>query len=143
MTQESHLRCRRRSSARKLDRLQQGEDIKKGLIGIVVKSEDPYDSDTELAAVRTRSPAEAAGLKPGDEIVSVAGRKCSVIKKSNKFSVDSMPVNRSRLNIDVIKKTQLVEVTLADSIPPLEPQRLGIVVRQQVGEDEQKTAVDR
>ena len=37
----------------KLDRLRDGQDIKKGLIGIVSKSKDPYENSTEIAAVRT------------------------------------------------------------------------------------------
>ena len=58
----------------KLPRLRDGEDIRKGLIGIVPKSKDPYNEDTELAAVRTRSPAEKAGIKPGDIVESIAGQ---------------------------------------------------------------------
>ncbi|MCG8648206.1 MAG: S1C family serine protease, partial [Pirellulales bacterium] len=42
--------------ATKLDRLRAGKSIKKGLIGIVSKSADPYQNETEIAAVRTRSP---------------------------------------------------------------------------------------
>ena len=58
---------------RKLKRLKAGTDISKGLIGIVPKSDDPLKEGTELAAVRTRSPAEKAGLKPGDAITKIAG----------------------------------------------------------------------
>ncbi len=56
--------------ARKIDRLKAGEDVKKGLIGIVAKSQDPYKDVTEIAAVRTRSPAEAAGIKAGDKVLT-------------------------------------------------------------------------
>ncbi len=112
---------------RKLDRLKSGEDVRKGLIGIVSKTSDPYQEGTEIAAVRVRSPAEKSGIKPGDTVLEV----------------DATPVRRHQEirqvlgRFDAGESIQLklrrdgqpiyVEVTLAESIPPLQPQRLGIV----------------
>jgi S1-C subfamily serine protease len=59
--------------AQKLERLKSGQEIKRGLLGIVSKSPDPYETGTELAAVRSRSPAESAGIKAGDRVLEVAG----------------------------------------------------------------------
>lgn len=114
--------------ARKLARLRQGEDIQRGLIGIVAKSNDPYEDDTTIAAVRTRSPAEQAGLQAGDRVLSVAGvpvRRHQQIKQllgpHDAGDVIEIEVQRE-------DESRTFEITLVESIPPLEPQRLGIVV---------------
>ncbi len=116
---------------RKLDRLRSGKDIKKGLIGIVGKSKDPYENDTEIAAVRTRSPAENSGIKPGDQVVSVAAKPVRRFQEIRQVlgSYDAGEVIRITLRRD--GKTRAVDVTLAESIPPLQPQRLGVIVREQ------------
>tara|TARA_R110002049_G_scaffold2750_2_gene21451 strand:- start:233139 stop:235133 length:1995 start_codon:yes stop_codon:yes gene_type:complete len=125
----------------KLDRLKNGKDIKKGLIGIVVKSDDPYDNDTELAAVRTRSPAEKVGLLPGDAIVSVAGDK--VRRHQEIKQILGRYDAGEQIAIEYRRDDQVssVEVTLAETIPPLQPQRLGIAVRPEVDTDGESTAV--
>lgn len=129
--------------AKKLERLFAGEDIKKGLIGIVPKSTDPYAENTELAAVRARSPAEKAGLKPGDVIEKVAGvpvRMFGQIKQAlgphDAGEVIPIKVRRGDESMEL-------SVKLADNIPPLRPQRLGVWVDEQTeGEaDERKTTV--
>ncbi len=121
---------------RKLDRLRKGQDIKKGLIGIVSKSKDPYAAETEIAAVRTRSPAEAAGIKAGDRVVAVDGkpvrRHQEIRQVLGRF--DAGEVIRIELQRD--GKELEVEVTLAESIPPLQPQQLGVIARQQESEDD-------
>ena len=126
---------------KKIDRLKSGEDIKKGLIGIVLKAKDPYDNDTELAAVRTRSPAESAGLEPGDEIVAVAGTRVNrhqeIKQVLGRFDAGETIAIRYRRG----EQTRDVEITLTDSIPPLQPQRLGIAVRQQGGQDDEVESV--
>ncbi len=114
--------------ARKIDRLKAGEDVKKGLIGIVSKTQDPYEDGTEIAAVRTRSPAEDAGIKAGDKVVQVDGtpvrRHQEIRQVLGRF--DAGETIRIALRRDG-KPTEL-QVTLAESIPPLQPQRLGVVV---------------
>lgn len=114
--------------ARKLDRMKQGETIKKGVIGIVGKSSDPYAEGTQIAAVRRRSPAEAAGLQVGDEVIQVAGvevRRQLDIRQALGPHDAGETISISYRRGDELGK---VEVTLADSIPPLDPQRLGLLL---------------
>ena len=121
----------------KLDRLKSGTDIKRGLIGIASKTKDPYDDGTGISAVRKRSPAESAGIKAGDEVIEIAGRKVKrhlEIKQAlGRFDAgESIRIKLRRDGKEIDVTTQL-----AETIPPLQPQRLGVLAREQTRENEQ------
>lgn len=120
--------------AKKIARLKSGEDIKKGLIGFVSKTKDPYKEGTQIAAVRSRSPAEFSKIKAGDHVLEVEGirvrRQQEIRQVLGRF--DAGEEVRLKLRRDS-KEIEAV-VTLADSIPPLQPQRLGIIASEQTTE---------
>ncbi len=124
----------------KLDRLKSGTNIKRGLIGIASKTRDPYDDGTEIAAVRKRSPAEASGIKAGDEVIEIDGktvRRQQEIKQAlGRF--DAGETIRIKLRRD--GKEIDITTELAETIPPLQPQRLGVVVSEL---DREAQALDR
>ena len=114
--------------ARKLERMKRGEDIKRGVIGIVSRSSDPYADGTTIAAVRPRSPAEQAGLRAGDEIVQVGDLQ---VQRQLQIRQALGPYDAGEtISITYRREDELkeVDVTLADSIPPLEPQRMGLLL---------------
>ena len=121
----------------KLDRLKSGTDIKRGLIGIASKTKDPYDDGTGISAVRKRSPAESAGIKAGDEVIEIAGRK---VKRHQeiKQALGRFDAGES-IRIKLRRDGKEIDVTtqLAETIPPLQPQRLGVLAREQTRENEQ------
>ena len=121
---------------KKLDRLKAGQDISRGLIGIVPKSDDPLKLGTELAAIRTRSPAEKAGLKPGDEIVSIDKqpvKRFQEIKQAlGRFDAGEIIAIEYKRG----SKTSKIEIELADKIPPLQPQLLGFIARETTAQEE-------
>ncbi|MGC4004352.1 MAG: trypsin-like peptidase domain-containing protein [Pirellulales bacterium] len=59
---------------RVLPRLEKGEDLYAGLLGIGLRGNDVYGDPAALATVQPNSPAAQAGWKPGDIIVDVAGK---------------------------------------------------------------------
>ena len=128
--------------ARKLDRLTAGQDVKKGLIGIVAKSRDPIADGTEIAAVRSRSPAETAGIQAGDEVISVAGisvRRYQEIRQAlGSFDAGETIVLKLKRDGKLID----IETKLTDSIPPLQPQRLGVIVSQQNEETQSRVLIN-
>lgn len=119
----------------KLERLIDGQDIKKGLIGIVPKSSDPLADGTELAAVRSRSPAEKAGIKSGDTIKSINGTPVKMFQQIKEALGPLDAGETISIELQRGKETKTVSVTLADSIPPLRPQRLGIWADEVESED--------
>jgi len=58
---------------RVLPRLQKGEDLHPGLMGISLKGSDIYADPAAIAAVQPNSPAAKAELKPGDVITQIEG----------------------------------------------------------------------
>ena len=58
-----------------LPRLEKGEDLFGGLMGVSMKGIDIYADEPELAAVQPNSPAYRAGLKAKDKIVEIDGHK--------------------------------------------------------------------
>ena len=60
---------------RVLPRLEKGEDLNPGLLGVSLKPGDPYADLPIIAASHPKSPAQQAGLKAGDRIAEINGVK--------------------------------------------------------------------
>ena len=58
----------------RLERWRTPEDLYPGRMGITPKASDNFTQPLEIAAVARLSPAGAAGLLPGDQVVELAGR---------------------------------------------------------------------
>lgn len=56
-----------------LPKLKEGKDLLPGLMGISLRSRDPYGSRPVVAVTRAGSPAYEAGVKTGDEITVING----------------------------------------------------------------------
>jgi serine protease Do len=60
---------------RVLPRLIKGEDLNPGLLGVSLRSGDPYADAPVIATSHPKSPAAQAGLKAGDRIAEINGKK--------------------------------------------------------------------
>ena len=120
----------------RLPQLIAGQDIHPGVAGIVARDSDPYVSSTEIAAVRPRSPAARADLHPGDEITSIADTPVSSHREVKQLLG---PLDAGATVAVVVKRGDEVlekSLQLAQSIPPLVPQQLGITAAALPGDDQ-------
>ncbi|WP_197444023.1 PDZ domain-containing protein [Maioricimonas rarisocia] len=110
-----------------LPRLKAGEDLSPGLMGVTFEDTGPLAGEAKIEQVRPLSPADEAGLKPGDVIVEV-----------NDQSVDRIPRLKQvlgaryagdTLNVAVRRDEEVVrtEVTLVAELSAYEPAFLGIL----------------
>ena len=126
----------------KLPKLKTGDDVKRGLIGIVPKAKDPYAEDTELAAVRVRSPAEKVGIKPGDVVEQVGGKPVRMFQEIRQALGPYDAGETIELVIRRKNEKKTFSIELADTIPPLQPQRLGVWVEETSAETPGENADD-
>ncbi|MBV9122629.1 MAG: PDZ domain-containing protein [Planctomycetes bacterium] len=56
-----------------LPRLKQGQDLNRGLLGVLLKGQDMFSTPPEIASVTPGSVAARAGIKPGDTITAIDG----------------------------------------------------------------------
>jgi len=110
-----------------LKRLKSGEDLRAGLMGITLEARDPLGGKPIIDRVRYNSPAEKAGLKSGDVIIEVDGKKVgrqAEVKHAlgNKYAGEKIVVSVTR-NKETIRK----ELTLVAELAPYESGFLGIL----------------
>lgn len=110
-----------------LDRLKQGKDLFPGLMGITMKGQDIYEGQPTIDRVRYGSPAQQAGLKEGDAIVELDGKK--LVRQAqlrhvmgNKYSGESISIKVKRGDAE-----HSSELTLVDKLVPYESAYLGIL----------------
>lgn len=107
-----------------------GQDIRRGLLGIVPKESDPYVESTEIAAVRPRSPADRAGLRGGDVILSIDGSDVRSHREVKQMLGGRDAGDKISVRVRRGSETIDLPIELVSEIPPVSPQRLGIVVSQ-------------
>jgi hypothetical protein len=86
-----------------LPRLKQGKDLKRGVLGVNMKSNDEFSVAPEVGSVLPGSPAEKAGIKPGDVVKSIDGK-----------DVDNFAQMRHRLGAKYEGDTVTIVVKRAD-----------------------------
>jgi len=110
-----------------LPRLKKGMDLLPGFVGVSLEGQNIYISEPVISVCRAKSPAAEAGLKPGDRIIEVEGRK---ISRSAEFREE---INRryagDKLKLAVLRGNQRLEreLTLAEKIEPYQQPSLGVL----------------
>jgi serine protease Do len=118
-----------------LPRLKTGTDLLPGLMGITLRAGNVYASAAIIDRVRFNSPAEKAGLQPGDVIANVDGqpiRRLVQVRNvlGNKYAGDTISVVVRRGEESVEQKIQLI-----GKLEPYTPTFLGILpARRKQGE---------
>jgi serine protease Do len=117
-----------------MDRLKQGKDLMSGLMGITMKGQDLYDGQPTIDRVRYGSPAQQEGLKEGDVIVELDGKR--LVRQAQLRHVMGNKYSGERVAIVVKRGSEELsrELTLVDKLLPYESAWLGILpVRPEAG----------
>jgi serine protease Do len=116
-----------------LPRLKKGEDLYPGLIGVSLPGQSLYVGEPVIAACHPNSPAAKAGLKAGDRIEEIDGRKihraAEVKEQISRFYAGE----RIRLVVLREQKRMECEVELVAKLEPYEHGLLGILPRRDPG----------
>jgi serine protease Do len=112
---------------RVLPKLEQGQDLRAGVLGVNIKGKGMYGSPVEIALARAKGPAYTAGFRPGDKIVEVAGLP---IDRPAELKHALGPIYAGETVRMVAERGEariVREVELADVIEPYEAPFLGIL----------------
>ncbi len=126
-----------------LPKLEQGNDLRSGVLGVNIKGHGMYDSPVEIALARAKGPAYIAGFRPGDKIVEVAGLpidRPAELKHALGpiYAGETVRIVAERGDARIVR-----EVELADVIEPYEAPFLGILPMRLASDDADGGAVVR
>lgn len=131
-----------------LPKLQAGETLRPGVLGISYASPDPFTSAVVVASSRAGSPAARGGIAPGDRILSANSKPVDTVASFRQIIGPLYAGDRIVLEVQRTKETGEsstipLEATLVDALPPFRRPALGIAlrrpVRDQVGAKSTKT----
>lgn len=110
-----------------LPRLKKGEDLHPGLAGLSLKGANLYTGEPIVAACRPGAPAAAAGLKPGDRIVEIDGRR--VARAADVKEEIGRRYAGQKMRVVVLRGKDRVEcpIELAAKLAPFQHGFLGIL----------------
>jgi serine protease Do len=124
----------------RLDSLKAGHDLAPGLMGISLKPGDVYVLPAEVAVCQLHSPAYKAGLRAGDKIVEVDGRRIQRQMQLRHalgphYAGDTVAVTveregkRIETSIELVERLEPFEYPLLGVLPMRERRTDGVVVR--------------
>jgi serine protease Do len=114
-----------------LPRLQRGENLAAGILGITWRSRDVVNGPAVIAACRQGSPAARAGLRPGDRLVRIGTSPITRIGEARhqimpRRAGDELAVEVERDAPNGPRRIE-AQVTLADALPPWRGAVIGVL----------------
>jgi len=118
-----------------LPKLQRGEDVHRGLLGVSLARGNVYADPAAIAAAPANSPAAKAGLKKGDTIIEIDGRDIS--RQSELRHALGGRYAGETVKIVAVRGADRIEATatLAAELQPYEHPFLGILPARKAAEE--------
>ncbi|MEM9367349.1 MAG: PDZ domain-containing protein [Planctomycetota bacterium] len=117
---------------KRLGALRAGNKIRAGLLGIVPAERDSSSTNTTVAAVRPRSPAEQAGIRAGDQITRINEQPVRRIDDMRLALGRCDAGDEIRIAFQRGEEEFSATVELVDAIAPPRAQLLGAFVREDI-----------
>ena len=111
-------------------RLEQGETLAGGVLGISYRSDDLINGEPVIASCRQGSPAVRAGLRPGDRIVAIDGQAVTRIADARQQIMPRHAGDTIRIDIargDSTPEPHSFAATLVATMPPWRQTMLGLI----------------
>lgn len=110
-----------------LERLKAGEELRAGLMGVSFEAMGPLAGEARIDRVRPLSPADKAGLEPGDVIVEADGTAIERVPALQHILGAKYAGEVVALKVWRGEETRAVEVPLVGELVPYESAFLGIL----------------
>ncbi len=119
----------------RLETLKQGQDLKPGVLGVVLDGADVYADPCKIGGVRPASPAADAGLLVGDEIVEINGEP-TIRQAQLKHALGRLYAG-DQVHLIVRRDDQRLPLaaTLTDELLPYQHPFLGVLPRRDFQEE--------
>jgi serine protease Do len=114
---------------RMIDKLAQGINLHRGLLGVSMKGKDMFADQPVIGYCRPKSPATAAGLQVGDQLLTIDGTPLKSHAEMKHLLGPMIAGDEVELSLLRESETLTVTATLTDKIDPFEELSLGIVPR--------------
>lgn len=113
-------------------RTSRGEPVAAGILGITYRSADIINGEPVIGSCRQGSPAALAGLRPGDRILRIDGRKVTRVADvrhaiAPRYAGDEVEVVVGREVRGGEPREMTVRITLAEALPPWRRAVLGLL----------------
>ncbi len=118
-----------------LDTLRKGETIRPGRMGVMFADKGPVSGPALAGEVRPNSPAEKAGLKPGDLITQANGKPIASIPQLKTILGPLAAGSELKLIVKRDDKELPFSLTLVAELAPLEYPMLGVLPSRTVVKD--------
>jgi len=112
---------------RMIDKLAQGTDLHRGLLGISMKGKDIFADEPVIGYCQPKSPATDAGIAPEDKLLAIGGK---AIKSHAQMKHLLGPmIAGDEVEITLLRESETLNLTatLTDKIEPFEELSLGLV----------------
>ena len=110
-----------------LAKLESGQDLKPGILGVSLNGRDVYTKAPEIVACRPNSPAYKAGLKAGDRIIEIDGR--NIERQAQLREALNRHYAGDNVHVVVLRGEERIErdMPLVDALEPYARPFLGIL----------------
>jgi serine protease Do len=113
----------------RLERMQAGENIKSGKLGIVATNQNEFAGPVKIAGAAPGSPAAKAGVRSGDRLVEAGGKPVQILSHLRHALGPVDAGQTMKFSVDRAGKRIEFECELTDEIPTYRQRYLGLRVK--------------